>query len=73
MTMTTPEADEVLNKQLYLACKQVFGHVKTQNQGQSQQRSLTRGFVCTLITVSVSAMSSGVRSFILPIALTNLA
>ena len=45
MTTTTPESDSVLNKQLYLACKQVFGHVKIQNQGQSQQRSLTYDLV----------------------------
>jgi len=32
---------QVLNSQLYLACKQVFSHVRVQNQGQSQQRSLS--------------------------------
>jgi hypothetical protein len=38
---TIQEASAVLNKQLYLACKQVFKNVKIQNQGQSQQRSLS--------------------------------
>ena len=45
MTQMTPETNSVLNSQLYLACKQVFSHVKIQNQGQSQQRSLTYDLV----------------------------
>jgi hypothetical protein len=39
--MTTKEMNQVLNKQLYLSCVQIFnGRVKIQNKGESQQRQL---------------------------------
>lgn len=38
--MTTSQVSQVLNKQLYLSCKQIFNYVRIQNQGESQQRQL---------------------------------
>ena len=38
--MTTTEVSQVLNKQLYLSCKQIFNYVRIQNKGESQQRQL---------------------------------
>jgi len=38
--MTITEVSQVLNKQLYLSCKQIFSYVRIQNKGESQQRQV---------------------------------
>lgn len=38
--MTMTEVSQVLNKQLYLSCKQIFSYVRIQNKGESQQRQV---------------------------------
>ena len=38
--MIMTEVSQVLNKQLYLSCKQIFRYVRVQNKGESQQRQL---------------------------------